>query len=671
MNDSQNEDIIIQTNEDIIVDKYELDNSLELSTVESETIVPGIDYCGEVEKDPNQNLYTHKPDDSKQLANAGLDYLEEYLMCKMSFLYFLETYVYIPVAGGKIHIGTSPQWNSNPKFKILATLFDQYDAVQFYSSRQVGKTTTALIYYLWCMIYYPSSTIIMITLDSFRGKDAVSRLKAMMGWLPQWMQVEQASKAERTTFYYLSNGSKFDTKFVSGSIDPDTLGRGLSGSLIFIDEGAFIPHMEVVFAAMQPSISTAKKHAEKFGYPFGIITVSTPNGAGNNWFYQILHNSISFDDIYDYENKKMYDNYEEILDNDEKNAFISIRIHWSETDRDEDWYKTQCKELNFNMRKINQELDLVFLGSDSSIFSDDIISKLTPIKSYNDLTLPFGNKLKLYLHEFDLDKKYIMGVDTAMSTGIKSDSSAIVITDAYTGEQVASWKGKFSVVKRFAALVRSCIRGLNNLYGLNEETLTVVIERNSIGKEVVEELLYPPSEDEFEYHLYLYQEKAPGNSEEYVYGFYTSNAGKMGQGKRDQMMNNLMTQINEFPDRVHDNDTIEELRNLVQKPNGRIEADKGSHDDLVLSYCFTLYVKNIWIKTGEIIIEGNNYSAYAIKTDTISNYLDVCLSDSNEIIRAQQEIDNQHSSGYVYISDKEDKTQEIRFQNDLSNFIII
>ena len=153
------------------------------------------------------------------------------------------------------------------------------------------------------MIFFPGVKISFLTLDSARGKDAVNRLKDIMSHLPKFMRIPDASKADRTTFYHLKNKSKFDTMFVAGSVDPDTLGRGLSGSLIGLDEAAFIRHMEIVYGAMQPSIATAKIHAKRFGYPTTMIAVSTPNGAGSNWFYNILQRSVRFDDVYDFENK--------------------------------------------------------------------------------------------------------------------------------------------------------------------------------------------------------------------------------------------------------------------------------------------------------------------------------------------------------------------------------
>jgi len=595
----------------------------------------------------------------------------EWMKCKLSPLYWVEKFAYTPVTGGFIHMGSSEQWQSSNKFRLLFKLFELQDNVAFISSRQIGKTTLALLYALHCMIFFPGIKIAFLTLDSNRGKDAVARLKEMMSKLPKWMQVPMKGKADRTTFFHLENKSMFDTMFVSGSIDPDTLGRGLSGSIIILDEAAFIKHMDIVYSAMQPSISTAKIFAKQNGYPTCMIAVSTPNGAGGNWFYGILQRSVKFDDIYNYETKKLFDNYEKVMDDPEKNAFISMKILWSNTHRDQDWYNKQCKELNFNQRKINQELDLVFLGSSTSIFNDDIISNLIPKKAMDVLQLPFGQEMQLF-SKLIPGELYFLGVDTAMSAGVNSDYSAMSLMHASSGQEVGVWKGKFSIVKRLAAVVKATIKALNMLYNIDEEFLRVIIERNSIGKETVEELIYnDPVQDDFDYESYVWQEEVKNAkglpTGEFVYGLYTSNAGKMGAGKRDQMFSELMNQVNAHPELFHSDELIDELRNLEQKVNGRIEAMRGQHDDVTMAFNFCLYVRKLMIKSGDLSIEGE-IQAFALTPSRMMEFIDVSIgSGAGSIIDDTWAEQDAQDSGFVFISEKKKKKTE---ELDIGDYLI-
>lgn len=526
--------------------------------------------------------------------------MSEFLKCRMSALYFIENYISVPVAGGRVSMKESEQWNATDKYKIIIDLFQQHDAVLYMSSRQSGKTTTSAMYLLWCMIFFPKLQISYLTLDKNRAIDMISRMKEMMDSLPKWLQVKPKSNAERLSYYELANGSKITASFVSGSNDPDKVGRGLSSPVVFIDETAFIPHAEIVWGALQPSVSAAKIFAKKNGYPNGVIFTSTPNGAGSNFFYNVYQNSVKFDDIYDYENKRLHENYQQEFLKEEKNSFISVVLHWSEF-RSQEWYEQQRKELNFNQRKISQELDLSFLGSDTCIFSDEVISQLIPKKRMGKITLPYGCELDLF-DEIDPEEKYYLGIDTAMSASSGSDYSAMVLMRASDEKPIGEFHGRFSVVKRYAQIVKALIKSLKILYGLGSDNLCVVVERNSIGKEVVEELIY--DESNFDYEEYLFFETT--NDGEKIPGLYTSNSGKMGQGKRDKMFSLLIKYVNTSAGFISGPLLIDELRNLEQKSNGRIEASRNQHDDIVMAWNFCLYARHQHVISGHLYIKGES-----------------------------------------------------------------
>ena len=536
----------------------------------------------------------------------------EIIKCRTSALYFIENYVSVPVAGGRVPIKESEQWNATDKYKIIIDLFQQHDSVLYMSSRQSGKTTTSAMYLLWCMIFFPKLQISYLTLDKGRAVDMISRMKEMMDSLPKWLQVKPKSNAERLSYYELSNGSKITASFVSGSNDPDKVGRGLSSPIVFIDETAFINHADIVWGALQPSVSAAKIFAKKNGYPNGVIFTSTPDGAGSNFFYNVYQNSVKFDDIYDYENKRLHDNYQQEFLKPEKNSFISVVLHWSEF-RSQEWYEQQRKELNFNQRKISQELDLSFLGSDASIFSDEVIAQFIPKKRSGKIQLPFGCELDLF-DEIDPEEKYYLGVDTAMSAGSGSDYSAMILARASDGKPIGEWHGRFSVVKRFAQVVKATVKSLKIIYGLSPDTLNVVIERNSIGKETVEELIY--DESNFDYEEYLFYETTEQG--EKVPGLYTSNSGRMGQGKRDKMFNALMTYVNEKPFTLSGPLLMDELRNLEQKTNGRIEASKNQHDDIIMAWNFCLFARRYHIENGTLFVKGETKGQALSAADIIN-----------------------------------------------------
>lgn len=125
-------------------------------------------------------------------------------------------------------------------------------------------------------------------------------------------------------------------------------------------------------------------------------------------------NSLDSDVLFN-EDESLVENASELVANPDTNSFIKICYHWSEDpSKSDDWYLQQKRELNFNTRSINQELDLMFIGSTNCIFDDDYLSSLQPKKPIETVKLSHFCNLKIY-SKLDPNQYYLMGVDTAKS----------------------------------------------------------------------------------------------------------------------------------------------------------------------------------------------------------------------------------------------------------------
>ena len=69
-----------------------------------------------------------------QRQMSGYDLQMEFVKCRLSALYFIENYVSVPVAGGRVSMKESEQWNMTDKYKIIINLFQQHDSVLYMSS---------------------------------------------------------------------------------------------------------------------------------------------------------------------------------------------------------------------------------------------------------------------------------------------------------------------------------------------------------------------------------------------------------------------------------------------------------------------------------------------------------------------------------------------------------
>jgi len=614
-----------------------------------------------------QKLMTKYKSISQTGSNKSFNRETEYLKCKLSALYFIKNYVTVQVPGGLIKVGEADEWLKTPKYSDFIKLIQECDNVAMMASRQHYKTTTVAQYLLWVLLFHPKVKVEFLTLKQKSALDFVERMYSMLSLLPKWLQVPKSNKGEKQTYLELANGSRLNSNYVSGAINPDTVGRGMTAPVIYIDEAAFIPHMDIVWGSLQPVVSKARVLAKQNNFPTNVIMTTTPNGSNGNFFYNLWQQSWDYSEVWNTDSNRPVENHEEILNShDYRNNFAKLELHWSETGKDDDWYKKQQKELQFNMRRVNQELNLVFLGSNNAVFPDEVLEQFQAVPPALVLDLAYGEKLDLF-EELDPEKLYLMGVDNAASTAAKADFSTIVITEAETGKQVGEYKGKFNIIKRFAAVVKSVILQLQVACGLTPKTLSVLIERNSFGIGVIEEVIFgeAPEKIKFEYEEFLHYTLTKSSGER-VPGIMTNKTN------REQYFNLLLSLLNTDPKLAQGKHLQNELRTLEQKASGRFEASPGQHDDVILAYVFTLWLRHNMIQEGDLLTEDTP-EGLKITQAEINTYLNVTFSTMEHDFKLENKIitklpkEIQHA-GNVF-KDKEDE-KELR-KNILNEYGVV
>jgi hypothetical protein len=150
---------------------------------------------------------------------------------------------------------------------------------------------------------------------------------------------------------------------------------------------------------------------------------------------------------------------------------------------------------------------------------------------------------------------YIIGVDTAL--GRDRDYSAAQIVNLYNGEVVAEFYSNKTPINEFATIL--------NKEGLYYNIANMVIERNTVGNHVLD-LLY----NELEYENIWHDEKG-------FPGFQVT------QKNRDTILSELEESIRTNVLKINSERTLNELNTFVITSSGKINADKGRHDDLIMS----------------------------------------------------------------------------------------
>ncbi len=529
-----------------------------------------------------------------EIKNQAEKYIAEYLKCRKDFEYFIRNYVKLELGGGDV------LFNPYEKQLELIHTIQEKRHIIITKSRQIGISTIVQAYCAWLSVFYKNIVIGIISKDGPEATDFARIIRGMIDKFPPWVGAKFVKNTERS--YILKNGSKLYASPVP-PISPDKTLRGKAITFLVIDEAAFVSKIDDAWTSIVPALSTNQKNAKKMNIPYGTIILSTPNktmGVGK-WYYSKWVSAKTGDNI-----------------------FTPFQIHWKEIPElrdDPDWYDQQCKMLDHNQKKIQQELEMKFVATEGTFFEENTIEKLQDGK-----TDPI-EKIKAkggWIWKFQdpiPGKHYLIGVDTASEHG--SDKSTIEIIDYETLEQVWEFQGK-SKVNEFCQVVELAASIYYNC--------TIIIERNSLGNQVVE---YMENTD----HSYkLYKGKKAGTTKQKVNGLNND------ASTRPLMIDALYSYISQFPNCIKSERLILELIGLVEKSSGKVEADKGLHDDLVLSLSFCHFVRKY---DPPLMIEIDKYSQNSfmdvmdMNTENLKNKFD------NKAIKKQLDDLIQDGSGGI------------------------
>ncbi len=515
--------------------------------------------------------------------------VNEWIKCRQNPLYYILNYVYFQEIGGKRKYDNDLL---HPKLRrVIRSVFIYHMAILL-ASRQLGKSTIAAGILSWAANFFPSNRIVIFNFKKDAAQENLRKIKYINRNLPRWMMVPNLSKSDIKSYLELQNGSRIETFYPSTTSSPDTLARSLSVPVLYIDEGAFIPHMHEIYGAAQPTLSTAREQAARNGYPYMILMTSTPNGieGDGKFFYEMHERSVDSDHLFemnpDTGMEDWTNNAVEVVNDPTKNSFIKIRYHWSENQfRTKEWYEQQKKELNFDQRRINQELDLLFVGGTNCIFDDETLQKFIFVN--RAATIDLANQVKLDLFETELNPKdyYLIGVDTASS--IKGAFNAIEVFSYKDFNQIAETNVRLGSLVKYGEVVDSLFQWLYKVVG---QRIILCIENNSIGKAIVEHLLYHVTN--FNYLPYIYKDlkksEIPGQSidmEDHEYGINTN-------GKTKELMISLLYDaLKEEPSRIKSQDLIGQLSSIQRSNRGTIRSSGFS--DMFMAASFCAYVKKM------------------------------------------------------------------------------
>jgi len=462
---------------------------------------------------------------TKLLKKAGVqlewtkDMVEEYQKCSKDPIYFIEKYIKI------VHVdrGLIPMELYPYQRDIIHSLYNNRYTIVC-TSRQAGKTTSLVAYFIWYILFNPYKTGAILANRRETAIEILSRIKLAYQFIPKWLQQGIVDGGWNATSIELENGSRL----LADATGSDSI-RGYSISFLAIDEAAHIEGWDDFSKSVIPTITAGKTSQ--------IVLISTPNGL--NHFHKTWE-----------------------LAERKENDYNPIMVPWQAIPgRDETWRKQALADLNFDMDKFAQEYENQFLGSSGTLIAGwklkELIDKM-PISS--------SEGIKKYQNS-EKGRVYVMTVDCSEGKGMDYNTFSIIDVTQMPYQQVCTYYSNVSSPAEFAQIIFTASKAYNNCY--------ILVEYESLGPQVAQILMDLGAEN------LLYTENAGRKGKKISLVRGDPGLG-MSVGAKATGCSILKLLIEQNQLIINDKNTIDELKTFSRK-NKTFCAEEGKHDDSVMT----------------------------------------------------------------------------------------
>ena len=487
---------------------------------------------------------------------------EEYIKCARSASYFMKKYCVIQhPTKGKI------PFHLYPYQEDALQDFQENDRTIILKSRQLGISTLIAGYALWMILFQNDKNVLVVAIDQNTSKNLVTKVRVMFDNLPSWMKLKAVESNKLSM--RLSNGSQIKAVSSTG-----TSGRSEALSLVIIDEAAFVDGAEELWASLQQTLSTGGE---------GIL-LSTPNGTGN-FFHKMWAKAEAGE-----------------------NTFKTLRLPWTvHPERDQAWRDRQEAELG--ARLAAQECDCDFSTSGNTVVSPELITYYLQTYAQEPVEKR-GFDGNLWIWEPpNYGRSYIVTADVARGDG--SDYSAFHVIDVESAAQVAEYKGQLTT-KDFGNMLVAI--------GTEYNDALLVPENANIGWATIQQVLdrgyrnlyYTPKDSGLDSDKFLTKGYDLVDKSNMVAGF------TMSHKVRPLIISKMELYVREKSCIIRSRRLLDELLVFIYR-GGRPEAAQGYNDDLVMSFCQGLWVRDTALRLRQAGIEINRAAVNNVKS-TVSIY---------------------------------------------------
>ena len=447
-------------------------------------------------------------------------------------LYFMDNFFYIqhPTQGKMLY---------HP-FAYQERLIHTYHNYRFSISlmpRQTGKSTSAAGYLLWYAMFVPDSTILIAAHKYTGAQEIMQRIRFAYELCPNHIRAGAVSYNKGSVEF--ENGSRIVSQTTT-----ETTGRGMSISLLYADEFAFVrPTIAKEFwTSISPTLATGGK---------AIIT-STPNSDEDQFAFLWKGANKTEDE---------HGNPTELG----INGFRAFRSYWREhPERGDQWGSEQLAQLG--EERFRREIDCEFVINDETLIAPiklmdiegiDPVRKLGQVRWYSD---PKPNAM------------YIVALDPSLGTG--SDPAAIQVFEAGTTEQVAEWRHNRTDIPTQIRILVDIIKELHAVTR-DDKSIYYSVENNTLGEAALISIAEYGEENIPGY--FLSDNSVTGSSgRRFRKGFNTTHKSKITACNKFKIL------VESGRMKIRSRPLVSELKNFVALGTS-YAAKPGETDDLVMA----------------------------------------------------------------------------------------
>ena len=452
---------------------------------------------------------------------------------------------------GYIHFMKTHMWIQHPTkgrmkfdpYPFQEELLETYNGYRFaiaMCARQTGKTTCAAGYLLWYAMFHPD-TLILIAAHKYQGaQDIMQRVRFAYEECPDYIRCGVTSYNKGSMDF--DNGSR-----IIAQTTTETTGRGMSISMIYMDEFAFVEPQNKArefWTSLSPTLSTGGK----------CIITSTPNN-DDDLFAQLWRGANKLQDE--------YGNPAEVG----LNGFRPKFVHWSQhPDRDEVWAKEERQRIG--EERFRREHECEFIA-----FDETLIDGIKLITLQGTQPLVKHGQVRWY-QKVQKGNTYLVSLDPCLGTG--GDFAAIQVFSLPDFKQVAEWQHNKTPIQGQVRVMHSILKEIDQQLRANgtpNPEIYWTIENNTLGEAAivtVDEM----GEDKFPGY-FLHEPRKGGQQRRVVRkGYNTTNKSKVTACSK------LKAWVETDKITLFSKPLIRELKVFVAKGNS-FEAKSGEHDDLV------------------------------------------------------------------------------------------